>query len=727
MAPQDEAGDRFSIGVQEAHRMTAVQVTPDAPPPIVVDESELPPGTGEGFSGRVLYLFLVFTAIFHVVVAAYPILPSQVIRAMHVALLCLAAEGLYGNLRARAPLLRIAAWALGLLALLPGIYQWVEYNGIILRSGDPNEWDLAAGALAIATLFLITWRILGGGLPLLCAIFLAYGLFGQYLPPPLDHRGYDLAQIIDHLTLGTEGIYGLPTYVSATYIFLFVLFASFLERAGMIALFNDIALGVVGHARGGPAKVANISSALMGTISGSGIANVVASGQFTIPLMKRFGFSASFAGAVEATSSMGGQIMPPVMGAAAFIMAETLGIPYSDVVWAAIIPAALYFLTCHVMIDLEARKYGLAGLPKDECPSAIAALRRDWPLTIPLGVLVYVLFAGYTPLLAGVLGLALTVFLILGKPIAERIPIFALRVVFWVVIGLASAAFFDYGVATIGLVLLVLVALSLLFAAGRLTVASCIDGLVEGTRNAVAVGLACAIVGIVVGVLTLTGVASIFGNWVVAIGRDSLFLSLLLTMLLCLVLGTGIPTVPNYIITASLAGPALLELGVPLLVTHMFCFYFGIMADLTPPVALAAFAAAPLAKASGTKIAWQATRLAVAGYVVPFMAVYTPVLMLQNEGPLVGTIGFWPAAAYVTLKAVLAIWLWGMAVVGYFRTRLAPWERLWAFAAAAMLILALPWTDEVGFAACIAYLAWHLLRTRGHRPERTVARGMAGE
>ena len=383
-----------------------------------------------------------------------------------------------------------------------------------------------------------------------------------------------------------------------------------------------------------PAKVAVIASALMGTISGSGVANVVTVGQFTIPLMKRFGYKAAFAGGVEATASMGGQIMPPVMGAVAFIMAETIGVPYAQIVKAAVIPALLYFASAFWMVHLEAGRQGLMGLPKDQCPAAGAALRRGWHLILPLAALVYLLFDGYTPLFAGTVGLAFTILLLLGAPVSRTLPGVSLRVGFWILLGLAAAAFFEYGLWVIGAAIAVLVALNALFRGGRETLIIARDSLAEGAKAALPVGIACAIVGVIVGTMTLTGAATTFGGFVVSVGKHSLFLSLLLTMVTCLILGMGIPTIPNYIITSSLAGPALLHLGVPLIVSHMFVFYFGILADLTPPVALAAFAAAPIAKESGLKIGIQAVKIALAGFVVPFMAVYAPALMLQDGGPI---------------------------------------------------------------------------------------------
>jgi TRAP transporter 4TM/12TM fusion protein len=364
------------------------------------------------------------------------------------------------------------------------------------------------------------------------------------------------------------------------------------------------------------------------------------------------------------------------------------------------------------VVHIESGKFGLKGMARAELPNPWHAIRDHWPLILPLGVLVYLLFAGYTPIFAGTMGLALTVVLILGMPLAALIGPFAFRLVFWVALGLAAAAFLRWGVNVLMLVLGALVVACALFHGGRVTLRICLESLAEGAKNAVPVGIACAIVGIVIGTLTLTGIASTFIGAIIAIGESNLFLSLFLTMLTCLVLGMGIPTIPNYIITSSIAGPALLALDVPLLVSHMFVFYFGIMADLTPPVALAAFAAAPMARVSGISIAMQATKLAVAGYVVPFMAVFTPSLMLQDGGAIAATFGYPVEVAYVFLKACLGIALFGAAVVGFLRGRMRLWERALAGAAAILLVLAVPWTDEAGFALGAVVVALHWWRLR---------------
>jgi len=652
-----------------------------------------------GWHGRIVFGIALVFAIFQLYNAALSPLSSLVLRSMHVAFLLLLAFAVYPA-RKRAPRDRVPwnNWLLGGIAFALGFYHWIFEADIILRSGEPNLTDLIVGSAVVLLLFEAARRVMGWGLPLICAAFLLYAMFGQYLPGDLAHRGYGFDQIVNKLYLGTEGIYGTAILVSATYIFLFIIFGSLLEQAGMIQLFNDVSLGLVGHHRGGPGKVSVISSAMLGTINGSGVANVVMGGQFTIGLMRRYGYSAPFAGAVEATSSMGGQIMPPVMGAVAFIMAETIDVPYLEVAKAAAIPAALYFISVFWMVHLEAGRLGLFGLPREECPSVRAALRGQWPLLLPLIVLVYLLLTGYTPMFAGLLGLAVTGFLLLGRPLAERLGIMAVRVIFWVLLGVAAAGLFRYGVLPVIALIGALLVANLLVRGGRHTLHTMMWGLIEGSLSAVSVGVACAIVGIIVAVLTLTGLASSLATGIVDLAGGSLFLGLFLTMLASLVLGMGVPTIPNYIITSSVAAPALLHMGVPLIISHLFVFYFGIMADLTPPVALAAFAAAAIAKAPPMRIAMMCVRVALAGFVVPYMMVYDPALALQS--------GNWLAILYIAIKAMIAIGLWGTATVGYLNAPLSWPQRVLAAAAAFSLVLALPVTDEAGFALAAVFLIW---------------------
>ncbi|MFD1796005.1 TRAP transporter permease [Paracoccus aurantiacus] len=665
--------------------------------------------------GRLLFWIAVAFSIYQIATAAHLLnLNSQIQRAVHLGFLLLLGFPLLTLLRGGARPLQIAAWIMGLIGVGIAAYQWIEYVPLMMRAGDINGIDTVIGISTLVAVFAAAWVVMGPALPVVAGIFLIYALFGQYFPGAMQTRGYALEQVVEQMSFGTEGIYGTPLYVSATYIFLFILFGAFLEKAGMIKLFTDVSLGMVGHKMGGAAKVSVVSSGLMGTISGSGVANVVTTGQFTIPLMKSFGYRAAFAGGVEATASMGGQIMPPVMGAVAFIMAETLGVAYVEVVRAAIVPAILYFASAFWMVHLEAGRRELRGMAKDELPSASRALREGWYLILPLAVLVFLLFSGFTPLYAGAVGLALTIMLILGASLMLGMPNNVIRAIFWIGLGLIVGYLLNNRQevllwAMVGLLL----ALSVFHNGGRATIWQVIESLAEGAKTALPVGVACALVGVIIGTMTLTGAANTFGIFIVSVGQNSLLLSLILTMITCIVLGMGIPTIPNYIITSSIAAPALLELGVPLIVSHMFVFYFGILADLTPPVALACFAAAPIARESGFKISLEAIKVAAAGFVIPYMAVYTPALMLQPGGPLADAMGLPLAVAYIVLKCTISIGLWGTAVVGWMGHRLNLFERVLAIVAAFTLIAALPMTDEIGFALTVLVVA--LIWWRGRK------------
>jgi TRAP transporter 4TM/12TM fusion protein len=677
-------------------------------------EHGFPDGFGPGRWGHLAYAIGIAFATFQLVVAAWNVLPSQVVRGIHVGFLILLTFGLIGNFTAKTNLGRAAGWIVGSIGFLCGLYQWIFYADLIARDGDPTHLDLAVGTVLAILIFEGTRRLMGNALPLMCGACLLYWFFGQYLPAPLNHRGYDFDQVVTHLSFGTEGFFGVPIYVSATYIFLFILFGSFLERAGMIKLFTDVSLGLFGGTRGGPAKVAVFASGMMGTISGSGVANVVTVGQFTIPLMIRFGYRRAFAAGVEATASMGGQIMPPVMGAVAFIMAETLGVDYAVVVKAAVIPAFLYFASAFWMVHLEAGKHGLVGMKKSEIPSAWKALLEGWYLVLPLAALVYMLFEGFTPLFAGTMGLSLTVALILGASIAHGFSNNVLRYIFWIGLAVVAAAVARRGVDIVAVAAVVgaLVLISAITHGGRNTLAACRDSLADSAKSALTVGMACAIVGTIIGMMTQTGVGTIFGGWVIGLGEKSLFLALVMTMLLSILLGTGIPTIPTYIITAALAAPALAKLGVPLIESHMFAFYYGIMADLSPPVALAALAAAPIAKENPDKIGWEAMRIALAGYVIPFIFVYSPALMLQAGDPMAAKLGFYGAVAFATFKALVAIGLFGMVAIGFLFTRMNFAERLVAFVAALCLLGEFVYSDWIGFAMAAGIALWQWRQRR---------------
>lgn len=654
-------------------------------------------------TGAIFWIAILFSS-YQLWMASFHPLSSLVIRSIHVGFVLLLIYAIYPPMGGRSAFWRAWGWVLGLTGFAFGVYQWVFEADLTQRAGELTTADWVVGVVTVALVFDAARRAMGWGLPVICATFLLYGALGEHLPGALSHRGFGLDQIVSTLGFGTEGIYGTPTYVSSTYIFLFILFGSFLEQAGMIKLFTDFALGTVGHTRGGPAKVAVISSGLMGTISGSGVANVVTTGQFTIPLMKRFGYSPAFAGGVEATASMGGQIMPPVMGAVAFIMAETINVPYIEIVKAAVIPAILYFITAFWMVHLEAGHKGLMGMAKEDCPNPWTAVRERWYLLLPLAGLVTLLFSGYTPLFSGTVGLGLTAILIFGAAVLTGVKSLALRGLFWVLLGLACSGFFQFGVGAFFVLVALLIALTYARRVGANARQLAVTAMVDGARHALPVAIACALVGVIIGMINLTGVAAELGGNIIAIGEKSLFLALFLTMVTCLVLGMGIPTIPNYIITSSLAAPVLLQLGVPLIVSHMFVFYFGIMADLTPPVALAAFAAAPIARETGLKISMQALRVAIAGFIVPFMAVYSPALMLQS--------GDWLDTTWIVFKALVAIGMWGAGAIGFLIGRLNWVERVVAIVSASFLVVALPLTDEIGLGAVALFLVWHVWRNR---------------
>src|ERR1700709_2427113 len=667
-------------------------------------EHGFPPGFGPGGWGYLAYVVGIAFAVFQLYVAAFNYLPSQVVRGVHVGFLLLTTYGLIRNFPARSQFGRAVGWLIGAAGFLCGLYQWIFYADLIARDGDPTMLDLVVGTLLAGLIFEGTRRLMGLALPLMCGACVLYWFFGQYLPAPLNHRGYDFDQVITHLAYGTEGFYGVPIYVSAPSIFLFILFGSFLERAGMIQLFTDVSLGLFGRTRGGPAKVAVFASGLMGTISGSGVANVVTVGQFTIPLMIKFGYRRAFAAGVEATASMGGQIMPPVMGAVAFIMAETLGVQYSEIVKAAVIPAMLYFASAFWMGHPDAGKHGLVGMKRWEIPSAWKALVNRWFLVLPLAALVYMLFEGFTPLYAGSMGLALPVALILGASIVLGFSNVVLRYIFWIGLALVVAAVSRNGLEIIPVagVVVGLILIAAITRGGRPTLPACRAPPAETAKSALTVGMACAIVGTIIGMMTQTGVGTIFGSWIIGLGAKSLFLALIMTMLLSILLGTGIPTIPTYIITAALAAPALAKLGVPLIVSHMFAFYYGIMAALSPPVALAALAAAPIARENPDKIGWEAMRIALAGYVIPFIFVYSPALMLQANDPMEAQLGFYGTVVFATFKALVAIGLFGMVAIGFLFTRMTILERIIAFIAALCLLGEFQYSDWAGFALIAA-------------------------
>ncbi|MCZ4316992.1 TRAP transporter permease [Comamonadaceae bacterium G21597-S1] len=573
-------------------------------------------------------------------------------------------------------------WIFAALASGFSLYLLVFFNEIFIqRPGEHTPIDLMVGVIAIAMVIEATRRTMGIFLPLLAIGTVLYGLFGPYLPGGLAHRGYSVSRVVAHLYKGTEGIYGIPVGVVATFVFHFVLFGIMAQLTGLGQLFVNLATIAAGRFSGGPAKVSVVSSGLFGMISGSPIANTVTTGVMTIPLMKKVGFAPRFAGAVEASASCGGQITPPIMGAAAFIMAETLGIPYNQLILVAIVPAALHYFAILYMVHLEAKRLKLTGMDPSEIPSLGLVLRSSWHLFIPLVVMVTLLLMQYTPFLAAFWGITLTV------------------ACSWIPKLLGS-----YGQRMAGM---------------TVGPRALVQGFEMGAKAALAIGAACACVGFVLGITTLTGMGFKFSAWILdlsgivaqgVVALDSfqlldlkqvtILFGLLFTAGACIIMGSGVPTTPTYIILAAIVAPALEQLGVPQLATHFFVFYFGVLADVTPPVALAAFAAAGIARSEPMRTGMTAFRLSMGKALVPFAFVYTPSLLLINFS--------WSAFIVAIISITVAIIGLGAAYTGYLARPIGKPVFVLFNVFSLSLIFANPVMSAIGVPVVLALVAWHM-------------------
>lgn len=519
---------------------------------------------------------------------------------------------------------------LAFLSILSGLYIIINMDAIVDRAGMPNKWDVFFGVLTIALVLEMTRRVIGLPLVIVALVFLFYAYLGPYLPSFIAHKGYDFERIAAHMYTTLEGIYGIPIGVSATFVILFVIFGAFLEATKTGDFFINLANSIAGKAAGGPAKVAVISSGFFGTISGSAVANVVGTGTYTIPLMKRTGYQPHFAGAVEAVASSGGQLMPPVMGAAAFVISEMTGISYLRICVAALIPAILYYTGLFTAVHLEARRTGLRGLSDEEVPKISQTLKNQGYLAISALVLVYFLAVKLTS------------------------PSYA---AFWAIV---SA-----------------VLLSFLKKETRLGVNGFIRALEAGAKGALSVVAACAAAGIVVGVVTLTGLGLKFSGMVLSLSHGNIYLTLFFTMIASLVLGMGLPTTAAYIICAILAVPALKNLGVNVLAAHLFVFYFAIISAITPPVALAAYAGAGIAKSNPMKTGWTACRIGLAAFIIPYIFVFNPSLLMQGKAVEV---------LWVSFTAFIGTSLLACSTIGWFLASLKNWERALVFFSSICLI-----------------------------------------
>lgn len=613
-------------------------------------------------------------------------------------------------------------WVLAAAAFGIGIYMLWTADRVISSGGRITLTDAFVGLAAILLVIDAARRVTGWGLTILATIFLIYGFYAKLSFYNELNQAIVLAtfrQIMSHLVFITEGLLGTAIGVSASYIILFILFGAFLGKSGLGQLFNDLALAVAGHSKGGPAKVAVIASGFLGSINGSAIANVVTTGAFTIPLMKKTGYKPNFAGAVEAAASVGGQILPPIMGAAAFIMAEVLAVPYTQVILAGIIPALLYYIGVLAQVHLRAQRNGLEGIPKDQLTPVRQVMAERGHLLVPMAVLLWLLYLGYAPFFAAFWSIAATVLICGTAPVVVVTAAISLLLIVEPQIdayfnGFAIPAFRSSRWQLVAMVIVPIVVNVLRRRIGPLyeemDFSSCRDAMANGVRESIPVGIACGAVGIIVGVATLTGIALEAADAVVDLGRQipyptlQLLVTLFLTMIASIVLGMGLPSIPTYIITSTMAAPILLNLPLftelagstetAVFVAHMFVFYFGIFANLTPPVALAAYAGAGISGGEPNATGVQAMKLAIAGFIVPYMFVFAH-SMLMIDATVTNIL-------WVVVTSVSGVLLLAMAVEGYFRRQLPLWARGLALVGALALIFPGIITDAIGALVFVA-------------------------
>jgi TRAP transporter 4TM/12TM fusion protein len=608
-----------------------------------------------GYGKWLVALLAISFSLFQLYTATFGVLDAHLQRAVHLAFAMSLVFLLYPSRKGWSR--EHLHWIDGILAVvataLP-LYILVFYQELVLRAGMATPADIVVGALGVLMVLEAARRVVGWPIVIVALVFLGYAFAGPYIPGTFGHRGVDLELLVDHLYFTTEGVFGIPLGVSATFIFLFILFGAYLEKTGLGKFFIDLANAIAGWASGGPAKVAVISSGLMGTVSGSSVANVVGTGSFTIPMMKKLGYRPEFAGAVEAAASTGGQLMPPIMGAAAFLMADFVGIPYIEIVKAAVIPALLYYTGVMICVHLEAKKNGLKGVSRDQLPNVLRLIIERGHLALPLIAIVYLLVAGYTPM----------------------------RAALWA-IGLTIVA-------------------SMLRASTRISLRTIVQGLADGARSALGVIIACACAGIIIGVVTKTGLGLKLASSLVDLAHGYLLPTLFFTMITSILLGMGVPTTANYVITSTIAAPAIMQLGVPILAAHMFVFYFGIIADITPPVALAAFAGSGIARSDPLKTGVQASKLAIAAFIVPYIFVLSPAMLMIDVTPL--------KVLMIILTSTIGMLGLASAVSGYLLTKAHWLERILFFAGGLLMIDPSATTDIIGFAILAITFILHKIR-----------------
>ncbi len=605
----------------------------------------------KGPVAKFVFILAVVWSLAQLYTAAFGVLPSTLQRAPHVGVALVLIFILYpakrGNKSNKVPWYD---YILAFLGFSVAAYHIIFYEDLVWRAGVYNNVDTIIGIIAVLLVIEATRRMAGPVIITLATFFLLYAYFGKYFPSFMAHPGLSIKRIAVFQWLSTEGILGIPIQVSSTFIFLFMLFATFLRKTGIGDWLTDLAVGLTGGTTGGPAKAAVIASAAQGTVSGSSVANTVGTGSVTIPLMKSIGYRNEFAGAVEAAASTGGQLMPPIMGAAAFIMVEFLNVPYITIALSAAIPAILYFTGIFITVHLEAKKSGLLGIPKDKLPNWKQLIKKKWFLATPIFGIVYLLVKGYTAMMAAFIAVILYV------------------------------------------------AVSMILKETRMSLKQIIKALEEGARSALPVVVACATAGIIVGIITLTGLGMKMSGGLVKLAGGNIYLTMLFTMVGSIILGMGVPTTANYIIQATVSAPALISLGVPHIAAHLFVFYFGIVADITPPVALAAFAGSGIAQSDPLKTGVEAFKLGFAAYLVPYIFALSPILVLvRPEGYT--TMAFSLSVALAIITAVIGMICIGASTTGYFITNDKWYERIMFLVAGLTLIIPGIYSDIFGIAA----------------------------
>lgn len=606
-------------------------------------------------------LFITIVAIlmsaFHLFTAWHGTLLAMKQRSLHLIFAFTLGFALYpGFKKSSKDKIDILDWILMALSIFVWGYIFFNVEEIALKGGQMSSFDMVMGVLAVLLTLEVTRRVVGPELPIVTIVFLLFAYFGRSLPGVFAHRGFNITRIVSHMYMTTEGIMGTPLGVSSTFVFMFILFGSFLDKTGVGEFFIDFAYALTGSTRSGPAMTSVLSSGLMGSISGSSVANTVTTGAFTIPLMKSVGYKPHYAGAVEATASTGGQIMPPVMGAAAFIMADFTGFPYISIVKAAIIPAVLYYIAVGTMVHLEACKLGLKGMPRESLPKVSNILRKQGYLTLPLIAIIFMLVKQFPPTMAALTGIVIGVIVAFAASLIKKDDSF--------------------------------------------TPKDILGAMEAGAKGAVGVACACACAGMIVGVVTLTGFGLKIAEVIVLIAKGKLIPTLLLTMVSSIILGMGLPTTAKYIVLATMAVPAITKLGVNLMSAHLFILYFGVVADVTPPVALAAYAGAGIAGANSMKTGFQAFKLAIGAFIIPYIFVINPNLIMVDS--VVGTTVNWlpiTAALPTIVTALIGTVCLAGTVESYLFGNLRIWQRVILLVAAFALLDPKLLTDAIGLGA----------------------------